>query len=154
MDSAYELLMANQAQQALMNPAWSDKSEFSSSNIVEMVFDPTLFRPLIANWVEVASHLLLRLKKQVLAYGKSEQSALFNKLLAKSPPKHWQQPAESIEDGTMLTVDFKVGDLTLSMFTTISQFVSALDLGMEELLIESYFPANEDSQKFFANILN
>jgi hypothetical protein len=39
------------------------------------------------------------------------------------------------------------------MFTTLSQFGSALDIGMEELLIESYFPANETSREFFKQLM-
>ncbi|NKB32150.1 MAG: helix-turn-helix domain-containing protein [Pseudomonadales bacterium] len=154
MDSSYNLLMANQAQQALMSHALGSINELSSNNIMEALFDHSLFRPLIANWDVVASHLLRRLKKQVLAYGNPGQELLYKKLLTMSPPQNWEQPDESQEDGPMLTVDFKVGDLTLSMFTTLSQFGSALDIGMEELLIESYFPANEDSQQFFSNFLN
>jgi transcriptional regulator with XRE-family HTH domain len=154
MDSTYNLVMANQAQQALTNHALGSISELPTNNIMEALFDQSLFRPLIANWEEVASHLLRRLRKQVLAYGKPAQEALYKKLLTMSPPKNWQQPSESIEDGPMLTVDFIVGDLTLSMFTTISQFGSALDIGMEDLLIESYFPANEQSRKFFASFVN
>jgi hypothetical protein len=34
-------------------------------------------------------------------------------------------------------------------FTTLSQFGTALDIGMEELLIESYFPADETTRRFF-----
>lgn len=49
----------------------------------------------------------------------------------------------------MLTVDLKLGDLTLKTFTTESQFGSALDIGMEKLLIESYFPADETTKTFF-----
>lgn len=154
MDSAYNLLMANQAQQALMSQALGDINYLPTNNIMEALFEESLFRPFIANWDEVASHLLRRLKKQVLAYGKEEHEVLYKKLLQMSPPKYWQQPDESIEDGPMLTVDFNVGDMTLSLFTTMSQFGSALDIGMEELLIESYFPADEQSRLFFNNLVN
>lgn len=43
----------------------------------------------------------------------------------------------------MLTVDFRLGDLTLSLFSTPGQFGTALDIGVEEIVIESYFPADE-----------
>jgi hypothetical protein len=40
------------------------------------------------------------------------------------------------------------------LFTTLSQFGTALDTGMEELLIESYFPADKASEQFFNKLIN
>ena len=149
MDGCYNLLMANQAQQKLMALAIGNLEEIPTHNLMEALFREDMFRPLISNWDEVASHLMRRLRKQVLAYDKASQKRLYEKLLDMEPPANWQQPDESNDDGPMLTVDFKMGDLTLSTFTTVSQFGSALDIGMEELLIESYFPADEHTRKFF-----
>ena len=49
----------------------------------------------------------------------------------------------------MLTLDYVMARQTLSLFTTLSQFGTALDIGMQELMIESYFPANQASRQFF-----
>lgn len=152
MDGSYNLLMANKAQQALISHSIGPVEELPTQNILEALFRQDLFRPLIANWEDVASHLLRRLRKQVLAYSNPEQEKLYQRLMELSPPDNWQQPNESPADGPMLTVDFIVGDVTLSMFTTLTQFGSALDIGMEELLIESYFPADEISRNFFENL--
>ncbi len=149
MDGNYNLLMANTAQQQLVGRIAGTKQALPTSNLMEALFLQDAFRPYVANWNEVASHLLRRLRKQVLAYGKDEHAKLYNRLLEMSPPENWQQPDDSAEDGPMLTVDFKVGDLVLSTFSTISQFGTALDTGMEELLIESYFPADDTCREFF-----
>ena len=66
-----------------------------------------------------------------------------------SPPDNWQQPDDSPSDGPMVTVNLNLGGQSLKMFSTLSQFGTALDAGMEELLIESYFPADEQSKAFF-----
>lgn len=149
MDGCYNLLMANQAQQKLMSLALGNLEQIPTHNLMEALFRDDMFRPLVANWEEVASHLLRRLRKQVLAYGKPAHQKLYEKLIELDPPGYWQQPEETPDDGPMLTVDFKLGDLTLKTFTTVSQFGSALDIGMEELLIESYFPADESTREFF-----
>ncbi len=149
MDGCYNLLMANQSQQKLMALALGDLQNIPSHNLMEALFREDMFRPLISNWEEVSSHLLRRLRKQVLAYGNPGHKNLYEKLLEMEPTHNWQQPDESTDDGPMLTVDFKLGDLTLKTFTTVSQFGSALDIGMEELLIESYFPADETTKSFF-----
>lgn len=149
MDGCYKLLMANSAQQKLMAMVLGDVQQLPTQNLLEALFRQDMFRPVISNWDEVASHLLRRLRKQVLAYGKPEHQELYNRLIEMSPPKSWQQPGQHADDGPMLTVDFKMGDMAISTFTTVSQFGSALDIGMEELLIESYFPADEQSRDLF-----
>jgi hypothetical protein len=35
------------------------------------------------------------------------------------------------------------------MFSTLSRFGTALDVGLEELVIESYFPADATTRAFF-----
>lgn len=153
MDGSYNLLMANHAQQQLMSQILGNTEQLPTHNILEALFRQDMFRPCIGNWDEVASHLLRRLRKQVLAYGNPVHEALYRRLMELSPPPNWQQLEESNADGPMLTVDFVLGDLRLSMFTTLSQFGSALDIGMEELMIESYFPADDDSRSFFEQLL-
>ena len=151
MDGNWNMLMANQSQQQFLIQIAGNKP-LPTNNILEAVFSEDGFRPYIANWEEVASHLLRRLRKQVLAYSNPQQEALYKRLLGMSPPQNWPQPDKSGDDGPMLTVDFKIGEHTLSLFSTLSQFGTALDIGMQELLIESYFPANDFSKQFFSEL--
>ena len=148
MDSNYNLLMANTAQQNLSGQIMS-AIEDPTNNVLEAVFRHDIFRPLLGNWEEVASHLLRRLRRQVLAYDRPEHHTLMEKLLAMDPPEDWQSPDDFADDGPVLTVDYKLGDLTLKLFTTLTQFGTALDTGVEEILIESYFPADDTTRLFF-----
>lgn len=149
MDGSWNLLMANSAQQ-MMTAAISDGSgALPTRNLLEAIFRQDCYKPFIENWDEVASHTLRRLRKQVLAFGKPSDDALYKRLMEMSPPDNWQQPDDSPDDGPMLTVDINLGGQSLKMFSTLSQFGTALDAGMEELLIESYFPADEQAKAFF-----
>lgn len=150
MDGSWNLLMANSAQQAISAQVLDASGTPPTLNILEAIFREDCYRPLIENWDEVASHTLRRLRKQVLAFGKPNDSALYKRLLEMSPPDNWQQPDDSTADGPILTVNFDMGGQSLKMFTTLTQFGTALDAGMEELLIESYFPADEACRRFFA----
>jgi hypothetical protein len=60
-----------------------------------------------------------------------------------------KQPGAVVARLPVLTVDIRVGDRVLSLFSTLSQFGTALDVGTQEILIESYFPANVESRAFF-----
>jgi len=150
MDSSYNLLMANSAQQRLFSQVVGTTGQLPTGNLLEAVFREDAFKPLLVNWSEVASHLLRRLRRQVLAYDKPEHRALMDKLLAMDVPDNWQAPEETPEDGPVLTIDFRVGDLTLRMFTAITQFGTALDIGVEEILIEHYFPVGTECETFFS----
>ena len=100
-------------------------------NILEAIFRQDCYRPFIENWDEVASHTLRRLRKKMLAFGKPpSDDALYKRVLEMSPP---DKPNDSPSDGPMLTIDFKLGGQSLKMFSTLSQFSTALDAGMEEL---------------------
>lgn len=153
MDGGWNVLMTNNAQQMMSAQILDASSQLPTTNLLEAIFRQDCYRPFIENWDEVASHTLRRLRKQVLAFGKPNDDALYKRLLEMSPPDNWQQPDDSPEDGPMLTVDFSLGGRSLKMFSTLSQFGTALDAGMEELLIESYFPADEQSKQFFAQFI-
>jgi len=149
MDGSWNVLMANTAQQKMTTQIMDGRGPPPTMNLLEAVFRQDCYRPFIENWDEVAGHTLRRLRKQVLAFGKSGDEALYKRLLELSPPDNWQQPNDSPADGPMLTVDFTLRGHSLKMFSTLSQFGTALDAGMEELLIESYFPADEQCKAFF-----
>ncbi|MEX0963506.1 MAG: helix-turn-helix transcriptional regulator [Pseudohongiellaceae bacterium] len=149
MDGGWNVLMTNSAQQKLAAQIAANDGALPTTNVLEAVFRQDGYRSFIENWDEVASHTLRRLRKQVLAFGKPADEALYKRLLEMSPPQNWQQPDDSPSDGPMLTVNITMAGQSMKMFSTLSQFGTALDAGMEELLIESYFPADEQCKRFF-----
>jgi transcriptional regulator with XRE-family HTH domain len=150
LDGNWNILMMNASQQFMAAKLLPQRETSITSNLLELVFDDNGFRPLIANWNEVASFLLRRLRKQMLAYSKPGHVELYEKILTMNPPENWQQPELHGGDHPMLTLDMYVGDQCLSMFSTLSQFGTALDVGVEEILIESYFPADQKCRDYFA----
>ena len=152
LDGDWNILMINTGQQFLAGQLGIQPKEDASNNLLELVFDKDCYRPHIANWDQVAGHLLRRLRRQMLAYSKPSHVTLFKKLLNMGPPTNWQQPefaGQGGQDKPMLTVDIQLGDQLLKMFSTLSQFGTALDVGTEEILIESYFPLDAESTAFF-----
>lgn len=150
MDGNWNLVMMNKTQEMMLGriaDANGAKLDSFPNNLLEAIFREDGFRPYISNWDQVGSFLLRRLRRQALTSSNPEHLALFERILTLAPPKNWQQPNDN--DGPMLTVDFKLGEQQLSMFTVLSQFGTALDVGMEELIIESYFPADDHCRDFF-----
>ena len=152
MDGNWNVLMSNTAQQALANSVATSADGPPSRNILELVFHPQGFRPYISNWEEVAGHLLRRLRRQVQAYDRPPLRHLMSRLLAMDPPADWQQPSQSHE-GPMLSVHLLSPAGELRLFSTLAQFGTALDVGMEELMIESYFPVDQATRDYFVTAL-
>lgn len=151
-DGNWNIVMVNKSQQRVAAQVSQQAQNDFPTNLLEAVFREDAYKPFIQNWDVVAAHTLRRLRKQVLAYGKSEHAELYQRLLQLSPPENWQQPEQMQQDGPMLTVDFVMGGQVLSMFSTLSQFGTSLDTGVEELVIESYFPATEACKTFFESL--
>ncbi len=128
MDGNYNAIMGNASQQRLMGFIIGKHHPQMTMNILEAAMSESAFQPYLVNWENVAGHLLRRLRRQILAYGKSAHQELFDKLPSMSSPANWQHPEESKLDALILTVDFKVQDRIVHTFSTLSQFGAALEI--------------------------
>jgi transcriptional regulator with XRE-family HTH domain len=105
-------------------------------------------RPFIANWEEVAHYFLRDVQADAQADGAPETLALLNRLLAlpdvaalsESPP-HAQTQAP------VLPIQFRRGDTSLSVFTTIATLGTARDVTLQEVRIECFFPMDETTAR-------
>jgi transcriptional regulator with XRE-family HTH domain len=152
MDGHWNLLMANKALQTVLELMLPGRpKEQVPMNMLEMVFDARALRPLIVNWEQVASALLRRLWRQAQTQRVEPIRRLYHQLLTMDPPKHWQ--TGGADDGVpVLTVQLVAGDCTLSLFSTLSTFGTAQDVGLQEITVESYFPADPVTRHFFESL--
>jgi transcriptional regulator with XRE-family HTH domain len=148
-DGCWNILLANRTQQRMMGHLLPAERLAQKLNLLELMFDPAGFRPLITNWDRVAGHLLRRFRRQMLAFPHPDAQALYDRLIAMQPPRNWQQRTEGGFEAPMITADIELGSQKLRMFSTLSRFGTALDVGLEELVIESYFPADGTTRAFF-----
>ena len=58
-----------------------------------------------------------------------------------------KQPADTTTAAPLLTVEFRKGEHHLRFFSTISTFGTAMDVTVDELMIESTFPGDEATAK-------
>lgn len=144
----WEVRMLNTSMQRVLGLLLEPMPADTPVNILRLLFDPAGLRPFILNWDELAGLLLRRLKLELQTHPQSDNASLFAELLTMNPPADWQTPPSHWE-GPMLTVQVQVGDQVLSLFTTLTSFGTPLDAGLQELMIESYFPADDVTRHFF-----
>ena len=153
LDAHWNVLMANEAQQRLMGLMIEERGPFPhTANVVELVFHPQGYRPFLRNWDEVAGFLLRRLHRDQQARPDPALAALLDRLaeLAHVDELLHQQPGTP-RDEPMMALEIELAGQRLRSFSTLASFGTALDVVMEELRIEHYFPADEATRRWFRN---
>lgn len=150
LDWGWNILSANRGFQKLTDWIRSLCSEFSSSkNLVELIFDPKGLKPFISNWQAVASVTIQRLHREKLEH-KNRHEALLARLFSYSDtPPQWQSLNFTQHPDPMIYIEFEIESRHLKLFTTLSSFGTPIDITVEEIMIEQYFPANEEAKTFF-----
>ena len=122
-----------------------------SGALIRGLFHPDGFRRYITNWEEVASYVLRQLQSEVLAHGSPpELVALLEELESyDGVPEDWKRPQPLDRQTPVLTLDIEKDGVTLSFFTTVATLGTPLDVALQEIKIESYFPADDATRRFF-----
>lgn len=118
----------------------------SHSNMLRQFFDPSDLRRVVANWEEVASDLLHHLQTSVANVPTDGAArSLLNEIMQyPALPARWQL-REVGQASPLLTVAFVKDGRTLSFFSTLSAFVTARYIAVDELRIECSFPADKQT---------
>lgn len=150
LDWGWNVLMGNDGYNNILESVKSLRADFStSSNIVELIFDPKGLKPFISNWEEVASFAIQRLHREKME-NKNRHEVLLERLLSyPGTPLHWRSLNFKESSKPIVYVEFKIGEVALKFFTTLSSFGTPIDVTAEEIVIEQYFPADEATKLFF-----
>jgi transcriptional regulator with XRE-family HTH domain len=152
-DRRWNLLRANcgalKLTEFLVGPAPADAPSEPVNLAVALVSSDGL-RPLIANWEEVALHLLRGVQADAHADGTPETAELLKRLmeypdvaaLSETSPLDSNQPP-------VLPVHFRRGETSLRLFTTIATLGTPRDVTLQEVRIECFFPMDEASAQRF-----
>jgi transcriptional regulator with XRE-family HTH domain len=148
LDWDWNIIMVNDTQRKISALAQQDHAFPATTNLMELLFHPEGYRPFITNWEEVAFHMLLRLKQERAVF-QDRNSDLLQRLLAfPGVPQAWHLATPTANPAPILTIDMELGDIELSLFSTLATFGTPIDITLQELTIEQYFPSNEASQRF------
>jgi transcriptional regulator with XRE-family HTH domain len=109
-------------------------------NALRLALHPEGLAPQILNIGEWRGHLLARLRSQVMTTADAGLEGLYRELAGyPGPPPSDEHPADAIVVPLRLEHDGR----ELSFFSTIATFGTPLDVTVSELMIESFFPADE-----------
>ncbi|RSM99608.1 transcriptional regulator [Nonomuraea sp. WAC 01424] len=115
-------------------------------NMMRLGLHPGGFAPRLRNLGQVRAFLLPRLARQVARTGDAELSALYEELLTCGPDADPPPPDPA---DIALPIRIRHRGAELCFVNTITTFGAAFDVTLEEIAVEAYFPADDDTTRFF-----
>ena len=150
----YDLLLANRAAQRLIAffaPRWR-----GPANIARLILAEDGLRPSLVNYEVVAEHMVHRLRTELAALRTRDRddAKLLELAIAAErdlrPAEATSDPARSI----LVPVGLSHDGVVIELFTTITTVGTPLDITLQELRIETLFPANAAARAWLAGGLD
>jgi PAS domain-containing protein len=147
----YDVLQANDAALRLLAffaPAWRGKN-----NVALMLFSPDGLRLAVANWDEVAIHIVHRVRSELGASRArdADDEAILEQAVAAARELR-RSSAVTRPPAILIPVKLRRDGVALDLFTTITTLGTPLDITLQELRIESLFPGSARDRDTLARI--
>lgn len=110
-----------------------------------LVFHPQGLRPFIENWEAVAANIIRRIHREAAENASDERLKRFLEELLSYPdvPSRWRMLDLDGTAPPFLTLNYRWNNSTLRWFSTLTTLGTPLDVALQELRIETLFPADE-----------
>ncbi len=151
LDRRWNVLKVNEGsarvQASFLDPA--ALAELGPPNAMRLMFHPRAFRPYIVNWEATAASLVQWLHRDAVSgFVDGETRRLLEELLSyPDVPRHWRTLDLDASTAPFLPIELRKGELGLRFFTTLTSLGTPHDITLQELRIESFFPADEGTEE-------
>ncbi len=147
LDRSYRVLDANQGAVAVLAASMQGvaDADLSGLNLAKFTVDPELGGRVVANHEEVARDLVGRLQRELLTDPDNDVlRELMDELLASpGPAREWNKPDPTAPSAPTLDLQIRVGSETWSFLLVVSALLAPLEVTLDELRIEQWFPADD-----------
>lgn len=148
-DRAWTLLAANEIAFKLMGGI-AEHLLAPPANVLRASLHPEGLAPAILNLHEWRAHVFARVERQIEASADASLIALLDELRAYPAPG--ARPAPLREAPVLTPLKLKTPLGVLSLFSVTTLFGMPQDVTLDELAIESFFPADEESAALLARL--
>ena len=154
LDRYWNIKMKNQAADVMFEIAgdpeeiWAAIGDDGDRNIALLTVHPDGLRRYIRNWKEIAAPFARRLRKEVIESNDPKLTRRFEQLA-----EHMGEMEEDYSNQELLPVlpiEIDLGGPVLKLCSVISTFGTAQDITANELRLETFYPADDQTAKFFA----
>jgi len=141
-DRHWNLVAANRMVPHLMEGADASLLE-GPVNVLRLSLHPKGLAPRIANLPQWRTHIFERLRQQVVATADPLLAALLEELKAYPVPEEATEHLEGEHPGVVMPFLFKTPAGMLSFISTTTIFGTPVDVTLQELAMETFFPADD-----------
>lgn len=148
LDRHSNLLLSNRAASLFFPVLISPELSAPNNNILRGTFHPQGSRRWIVNWPQVERHLLSRAELDLGSAEDPAGAALLAEIRSYASASvvadAHNAPRSS---GLLLPLHIRRGDLDLRLFSTIMNVCAPHDVTLQELRVEAFFPADQESER-------
>jgi transcriptional regulator with XRE-family HTH domain len=153
LDRYANCLMGNGASERLVGALIDSSLVTEHTNHLRILFHPLGVRRWIVNWGEVSRTMLARAERELGHSQDDEATALLSELrgYVGSFPRERSSSPLNVAD-LLLPIHIRTDDFELRLFSTIMTLGTPQDVTLQELRIETFFPADEASERTWRRI--
>jgi len=152
LDRYSNCLMGNEASGRLLGALVDPSLLTAHANYLRTTFHPLGARRHIVNWDEVSRHLLARAERELGAENDETAAALLEEIRGYGPDPP-RSPMHVTAADLLLPVHVQVNGVELRMFSTIMTLGTPRDVTLQELRIETFFPADARSEAAWKEVM-
>ncbi|MFI0410545.1 helix-turn-helix domain-containing protein [Actinomadura sp. 3N508] len=147
-DRHWNIVMTNRALDPFLAGVAPDLLE-PPVNLIRLGLDPRGLAPLVVNLADVRTLFRSRVTRQLATAPDPELTALYEDLLGPTPEDAPNRPAES---DVLIPMIIRFQGRELRLFSTITTFGTPMDITLDEVAIESYYPADTETATYFTSL--
>ena len=140
-------LMGNDAAGRLLAHVADSSLLVSNANMLRVVFHPLGVRRYIVNWAEVSRVLLDRAGRELSGSDDAAAATLLAEVREYARDVQQGEPRRLQSQDVLLPVHIRKDGVELRLFSTIMTIGTPQDITLQELRIETFFPADELSER-------
>lgn len=149
MNRHWDILITNRAAASLFAFLLEGQLLRESNNVLRLMFHPDGLKPFVSNWSEVAEALLHRVRREAVAGIKDDATAKLLRELLGYPgiPASLGRTAGNRLPTTVpiIPVRFHREGREYNFFSTVTTLGTPVDVTAQELRIECFFPADDET---------
>jgi transcriptional regulator with XRE-family HTH domain len=149
-DSHWNLVDANSAV-ALFMDGVATELRTPPINVMRLSLHPRGVAPRIINLAQWRAHLLSRLRREIAQTADPELVALYTEIRGYQPDLDTPDLQTPVAGEVVIPLRFRIGDHELVFFSMVAAFGTPLDITVDELALEFFFPANPATAAFLAS---
>ncbi len=148
LDRQWNVLLENHAASQFFSALVSPALSAWNHNILRATFHPEGTRRWIVDWPELERHLLSRAELVLISSNDPAGCALLAEIRSYASASATAASRAAPRPGDLLLpIHIRKGDLDLRLFSAIMTLCRPHDVTLQELRIETFFPADQESER-------